>query len=102
MIPGHSGRIPMRRLASTSATVLCFLSLSTAAAFGQSAKSAAKAPAKTDAKPAVTAPAPAPASPELIKARMRPAVKGTAAIEFIQGPAKVANGEVLTVIKVKN
>ncbi len=88
----------MRRFAFMSAAILCGLALSTAA-FAQAAKSTAKTPAKGAATPAV---APAPPSPELMKARMRPAVKGTAVIEFIQGPAKVANGEVATVLKVKN
>jgi hypothetical protein len=85
----------MKRLAFTVAALFCCLSLSTAA-FAQAAKTSAKA----DAKPAV-APAPPP-SPELVKARMKPPLKGTAAIEIIPGPPKVANGEVASVIKVKN
>jgi len=85
----------MKRLAFTFAAILCCLSLSTAA-FAQAAKTSAKA----DAKPAV-APAPPP-SPELVKARMKPPLKGTAAIEIIPGPPKIVNGEVASVIKVKN
>jgi hypothetical protein len=85
----------MRRAAFTLAALFCCLTLSTTA-FAQ----AAKAPAKSDAKPAVATATPA--SPELIKARMRPPVKGTATIEFIQGPAKVVSGEVLTIVKVRN
>jgi hypothetical protein len=85
----------MRRLAFFSTAAFCCLALS-APAFAQAAKTAAK----KDAKPAV-APA-APPSPELMKARMRPPVKGTASIEFIATKPKVANGEVQGVIKVKN
>lgn len=87
----------MRRLAFTAAALLCCLSLSTAAL--AQAKQAATT-GKKDAAPAV-APA-APPSPELMKARMKPPLKGTAAIEIIPGPPKVANGEVASVIKVKN
>ena len=76
----------MKRLAFTSAALLCCVSLSTAA-FAQASKSAAKAPVKTDATPAVST-APAPISPELMKARMRPPYKGTATVQFIQGPSK--------------
>jgi hypothetical protein len=90
----------MKRLAFTSATLLCCLSLS-AAAFAQTKKAASSTTSKKDATPAV-ATTPAPPSPELMKARMRPPVKGTALIEFIAGPVKVANGEVQSVIKVKN
>ena len=86
----------MRRAAFASAALLCCLAL-TPVAFAQ----AGKAAPKKDAKPAV-ATAPAPVSEELMKARMRPPVKGTAAIEFIPGQVKVVNGEVQSVIKVKN
>jgi hypothetical protein len=87
----------MRRLAFTAAALLCCLSLSTAA-LAQAKRAATTG--KKDATPAV-APA-APPSPELLKARMKPPLKGTAAIEIIPGPPKVANGEVASVIKVKN
>lgn len=86
----------MKRLAFAA----IILSLSTAA-FAQAAKTAPKAGAKPDAKPA-TNPTPAPVSEELMKARMKPPVKGTATIDFVAGPVKVVNGEVLSVVKVKN
>jgi hypothetical protein len=92
----------MKRLALTSSAILCCVAIATAA-FAQSSKSAASTPSKKDATPAVApATAPAPVSPELMKARMKPAIKGTAAIEFIAGPVKVVKGEVESVIKVKN
>ena len=90
----------MRRLALTFTTVLCCVAFATAA-FAQTSKATAKAPVKKDAAPAV-APEPPPPSPALMKARTRPPLKGTAAIEIIPGPPKVANGEVASVIKVKN
>jgi hypothetical protein len=79
----------MRRLAFTSALLFCF-ALPTLT-FAQAAKTA---PAATTTPP--------PVSDELMKARMKPPVKGTAAVEFIAGPVKVVNGEVKSVIKVKN
>ena len=90
----------MRRPWFTSAAILCCLAFA-AAAFAQASKSAAATPPKKDVAPAV-ATTPAPVSEELMKARMKPPVRGTAAIEFIPGPVKVVNGEVLSVIKVKN
>ena len=87
----------MRRLALTSSAVLCCLALATAA-FAQ----AGSTPAKKDAAPAAAPASTAPVSPELMKARMKPPIKGTAAIEFIAGPVKVVKGEVESVIKVKN
>jgi hypothetical protein len=89
----------MRRLAFTSVALFCCLAVSTAA-FAQAKKTATSAPAKKDAAPAVAAPAPP--SPELMKARMKPPVRGTASIEFIAGRPKVANGELQGVIRVKN
>jgi len=85
----------MRRLAFPSAALFC-LALS-GPVFAQAAKTAPK----QDAKPA-TSTTPAPVSAELMKARMKPPVKGTAAIEFLATPVKVVNGEVLSTIKVKN
>jgi hypothetical protein len=79
----------MRRPGLTALVTLCALAL-TPAAFAQASKQ--------DAKPATANQV----SPELMKARLRPAVTGTAVIEFIAGPVKVANGEVQSVIKVKN
>ena len=90
----------MKRRTFTSTILLGFLALSPAV-FAQAAKSAAKAPAKTDATPAVTA-APTPPSPELMKARMRPPVKGTATVQYTQSPTKQVKDELLTVVKVKN
>jgi hypothetical protein len=90
----------MQRAAFTSAAVLCCLALSTAA-FAQTSKATASTPAKKDAAPAV-APAPAPVSPELMKARMKPPVKGTAAIEIIATPPKPVKGELVSVVRVKN
>ena len=91
----------MRRFALPFALLCCLaLPATTTTAFAQASKSAAATP-KKDAAPAV-APAPAPVSEEVMKARMKPPVKGTAAIEFIAGPVKIVNGEVASVIKVKN
>jgi hypothetical protein len=86
----------MRRIAFTSATLLCCAALS-APAFAQ----AKKAAAKKDATPAV-APAPAPPSPELLKARMRPPVKGIATVDYQMVSSKAVGDEIVTVIKVKN
>jgi hypothetical protein len=71
------------------------------AAFAQTKKAVAGAPAKADAKPAVST-APAPISEELMKARMRPPVKGTAYLEVIPGASKKVGDEIVTVTKVKN
>jgi hypothetical protein len=90
----------MKRLAFTSASLICCLAVTTAA-FAQAAKSPAPSAAKKDAAPAV-APTPVPVSEELMKARMRPAVKGTAYIEIIPGPTKPVKGELVSVIKVRN
>ena len=90
----------MKRLAFTSAALLCCLFLSSAA-FAQAKKPAATT-GKKDATPAV-APAPAPPpSPELMKARMRPPVKGTAYVDFQQVSSKAVKDEIVTIIKVKN
>jgi hypothetical protein len=90
----------MRRAAIAPAALLCCLALAPAA-FAQASKATAKTPAKKDATPAVVS-APAPPSPELMKARMRPAVKGTASVDYIQGPSKPTKDEIVTVIKIKN
>ena len=92
----------MKRFAFLSVAVLCALVL-VSSAFGQSnpsKQSAAKTGAvKKDATPAV---ATTPPSPELVKARMRPPVKGTAYIEIIKGQSKKVGNEIVTVTKVKN
>src|SRR5260370_40769484 len=85
----------MPRAAVTSAALICSFALASSA-FAQAKSSAAK----KDATPAV-APTAAP-SPELMRARMRPPVKGTAYIEFIQGTPKIAGKELVRVTKVKN
>jgi hypothetical protein len=94
----------MRRLALTAAAVCCCLAFAPAA-FAQASKSTAAAPkttaAKKDAAPAV-APTPAPVSEEVMKARMRPPVKGTASVDYIAGPTKPVKDELVTVFKVKN
>lgn len=93
----------MRRLASTAA-VLCCLALSTAA-FAQapttSKKSTASTTPKKDATPAVAA-TPAPVPEELMKARMKPPVHGTALIEVIPVSSKKVGNEVVTITRVKN
>ena len=85
----------MKRLSLTFAALIGGLAL-TSSAFAQ-----AKTAPKKDAKPAVAS-APAPVSAELLKARMRPPVKGTASLEFISGPVKLVGSEVQSVIKVRN
>ena len=82
----------MKRFALTSAVLLGFLAV-TPGAFAQTA-------AKKDAVPAAATPPPP--SPEVIKARMRPALKGTAYIEIIKGNPKAVNGELRNTHKVKN
>lgn len=86
----------MKRFAVTS--VLLGLLAFAPSAFAQTAKPAA-AP-KKDAVPATAAPTPP--SPELLKARMRPPLKGTAYIELIKGTAKVVGKELHNTHKVKN
>jgi len=88
----------MKRRTLTSAILLGCLALSTAA-FAQAAKPAAAT--KKDATPAVSH-TPAPVSEELMKARMRPPVKGTASVQFIQGSSKPVKDEIVTIVKVKN
>ena len=89
----------MKRVALTSAALFCSLALALAT-FAQPGKPAAK---KAAAKKAViAATAPAPPSPELIRARMRPPVKGMAYIEIIKGASKKTGNEIITVTKVKN
>lgn len=84
----------MKRIAFLCLVLLCCLSF-IPAAFAQT-----KTAAKKDA--AATTTTTTPVSPELMKARMKPPMKGTAAIEFIATKPKVANGEVQGVIRVKN
>lgn len=83
----------MKRITCTSAVILGLLA-ATPAAFAQ-----AKAAPKRDVVPAA---APAPPSPEVIRARMRPALKGTAYIEVIKGTSRAVSGEIRNTHKVKN
>ncbi|HET7698064.1 MAG TPA: hypothetical protein VFK57_20285 [Vicinamibacterales bacterium] len=83
----------MKRIAC-SAVILGLLAAAPAA-FAQG-----KAAPKKDAVPATATPPPP--SPEVIKARMRPALKGTAYIEIIKGTPKAVNGELHNTTKVKN
>lgn len=89
----------MKRLAFIFASSLCGVVLATGA-FAQAAKSASATTAKKDAAP--TAAAPAPVSEELMRARMKPPVKGVATVDFVQGPTKPVKDELITVIKIKN
>lgn len=93
----------MNRVSLTSAVLLCSLSL-VPGAFAQSSKAtSAKATSKDTAKKdAVTASAPTPPSPELMRARMRPPVKGTAYIEVIKGQSKAVGKEIHNTHKIKN
>ncbi len=84
----------MKRFAFLSVVLLSCLSF-IPAAFAQT-----KTAAKKDATATTTTTAPV--SPELMKARMKPPLRGTASIEFIVSKPKVANGEVQGVIRVKN
>ena len=88
----------MKFAALTSAALLCSLAFAPALSAQASKAVAPKAAAKKDAVLA----APAPPSPELVKARMRPPVKGTAYIEIIKGQAKAVSGELRNTHKVKN
>jgi hypothetical protein len=85
----------MKRI-TCSAVILALLAAAPAA-FAQASKATAP---KKDAVSAT--PAPPPPSPEVIKARMRPALKGTAYIEVIKGTPKAAAGELRNTHKVKN
>ena len=82
----------MKRITCSAAVILGLLALAPAA-FAQ-----AKAAPKKDAVVA----APGPPSPEVMKARMRPALKGTAYIEVIKGTSKAVSGEIRNTHKVKN
>jgi hypothetical protein len=84
----------VKRFACPCFVFLCCLSF-IPAAFAQT-----KTAAKKDATATTTTTTPV--SPELMKARMKPPLRGTAAIEFIATKPKVANGEVQGMIRVKN
>jgi len=84
----------VKRFACPCFVLFCCLSF-IPAAYAQT-----KTATKKDASATTTTTTPV--SPELMKARMRPPLKGTASIEFIAAKPKVANGEVQGVIRVKN
>jgi hypothetical protein len=84
----------VKRFACPCFVLLCLSFIP--AAFAQTKQTVS---AKKDATPAA---APAPVSPELMRARMRPPVHGTAYIEVIRGTSKRVGDEVVTVTKVKN
>jgi hypothetical protein len=89
----------MKFAALTSTALICSLALAPAA-FAQATKAAGqKGAAKKDAVPAA---APTPPSPELVRARMRPPVKGTAYIELIKGQSKAVGKEIHNTHLVKN
>ncbi|MEO6237033.1 MAG: hypothetical protein ABIQ52_08540 [Vicinamibacterales bacterium] len=88
----------MTLAALTSAALVCSLAVAPAAAAQASKVVASKGAATKDAAPAVAAPP----SPELVRARMRPPVKGTAYIEIIKGSPKRVGDELRNVTKVKN
>jgi len=90
----------VKRHAFPCLVLLCCLTL-TPAAFAQATKPTAGTSAKKDAAPAVSS-APAPVSEELMRARMRPPMKGTAYVDFNQVSSKVVKDEIVTTIKVKN
>ena len=89
----------MNRPAVAFAAILCSLALVPGAS-AQTAKATSKAVDKKDAVPATAAPTPP--SPELVRARMRPPVKGTAYVEIIKGQSKKVGNDIVTVTKVKN
>ena len=88
----------MKFAALTSAAVICALAL-TPAAFAQSSKAVSKGTTKKDAVPAA---APAPPSPGVIRAPMRPPIKGTAYVDVIKGQSKAVGKEIHNTHKVKN
>ena len=82
----------MKLAAVSSALLICSLAFAPAAS-AQATKAAPKAAStKKDAVPAAATVTPP--SPELVRARMRPPVKGTAFIELIKGQAKPVGKEI--------
>ncbi len=86
----------MKRVALTSAALLCCLALAPAA-FAQASKAGA-----TTTPAQVAHPPPQSAIPPPVRARMATPVKGTAFIEVIQGQSKTVGKDVVTVTRVKN
>lgn len=89
----------MKKFALTAAALLCSMALAPAA-FAQASKPASAKGAAS--KEAIAATAPAIPSPELVRARMRPPVKGTAYVEYIKSSPKRVGNEIQNVIRVKN
>lgn len=89
----------MKFVALTSAALLCSLAFTPVASAQASQAVGTKGSAKKDATPAV---APAAPSPELIRARMRPPVKGTAYIEYIKSSPKKVGNEIQNTTRIKN
>jgi len=89
----------MKRFPFIFAALLSLVSASVV--FAQSSKPTAKAASKSkkDATPAV---APTPPSPDLLKARMKRPLKGTAYIEIIKGTSKKVGNDIVTTTMVKN
>ena len=87
----------MKRIAFLAVVLLSCLSF-IPAAFAQTKQAVS---AKKDATPATNA-APAPVPEEVMKARMKPPVHGTAYIEVIKGTPKRVGNDIVNVTKVKN
>jgi hypothetical protein len=84
----------MRRFAFTTAALVSSLAFAPGA-FAQAPKAASKTTAA--ATPATPAP-----SPDVVRARMRTPVKGTAYVDIIKGTSKKVGTDVVTITKVKN
>jgi hypothetical protein len=84
----------MKRIAFLAVVLLSCLSF-IPAAFAQTKQPTS---GKADATPA----APAPVSDEVMKARLKPPVHGTAFIEIIKGESKKVGNDIVTTTKVKN
>jgi hypothetical protein len=90
----------MKLAAVSSALLICSLAFAPAAS-AQATKAGPKAAStKKDAVPAAATVTPP--SPELVRARMRPPIKGTAYIELIKGQAKPVGKEIHNAHLVKN
>jgi hypothetical protein len=90
----------MKFAALMSAALLCTLTLAPSVSAQATKATTQTGAAKKDAVPATAAVTPP--SPELVRARMRPPVKGTAYIELIKGQAKVVGKELRNTHLVKN
>lgn len=86
----------MSRSASAPAVGLIICALAGSIVFAQ-----AKAKATTPAPAAKAQPAPAPSTPPLPAKFVKP-IKGTATVDYIQGPSKRIGNDIVTTMKVKN